>query len=328
MEINEIRNSILKQNVADTVVQMLLNLKLIDEKELSNFQIQFGYIFTKVDGVLEALMKAICNNKIFYLACQKGSVMLININENQYNYTINYMKEYHPCLNEIAINESEVQKKRREKNNQYLVNNGISINENLLCNEHNVQIKSIDEICKRAIACLLTIQLSCDINNGIDIKSEEYKENIDFFKSLYKKYDVEEYLNSKERRIVDGTYSKQDAIDMDWAYEAYWALCWCLSLVDNIKDGGELCDCNKAVSFVLTSKSFNDFKNKCHLRDTDEILDMLDLYYRYNWAINHKHIDSNTKIGNLNPSNVIERRISLEWVISSENDWYDIQMNA
>lgn len=328
MEKNEINNSQLKQNLADATVQVLLNNKLIIENELSNFQIQFGYIFTKEDGVLEALMKTICNEKIFYFACQKGSFMLININENQYNETINYMKNYHTCLNDESINETEKQKNRRQKNNQFLIQSGISINKNLTCYENNIKIKSIDEICKRAIACLITIQVACDINNGQDIKSEEYKENFNYINSLYKKYGVEFCLNSKEKRIIDGTYSSQDAIDMDWAYEAYWAICWCLSLVDDIKNGGEICDCDRAISFVLNSASFEDFKSKCKLRDIDEILDMKDLYYRYNWAINNKYVDTNAKIGNLNPSNVIERRRALEWILSDENDWYNLQLNA
>ena len=328
MEINEINNSRLKQNIAEAAVGVLLKNKLIIDNELPNFQIQFGYIFSKEDGVLEALMKTICNEKVFYFACQKGSLMLININENQYNETINYMKTNHSCLNNDFNNETEKQKNRRQKNNQFLTENDISVNEKLSCYEYDVQLKSIDEVCKRAIACLITIQVACDINNGEDIKSEEYKDNFDFVKSLYKKYNVEDCLNSKEKRIIDGTYSNQDTIDMDWAYEAYWAICWCLSLVDDIKNGGEMCDCNRAISFVLNSTSFEDFKRKCKLRDIDEILDMKDLYYRYNWAINNKHVDPNTKIGNLEPSNIIERRRGLEWVLSDIDDWYDIELNA
>lgn len=328
MEINEINNSKLKQNIANATIQVLLNNKLIIENQLPNFQIQFGYIFTKEDGVLEALIKIICDGKTFYFACQKGSLMLININENQYNGTINYMKNNYSCLNNDSINETEKQKNRRQKNNQILTQNGISINENLSCYENDVQIKSIDEVCKRAIACLITIQVACDINNGQDIKSEEYKDSFAFVGLLYKKYNVEGCLNSKEKRIIEGTYSKQDPIDMDWAYEAYWALCWCLSLVDDIKNGGEMCDCDKAISFVMDSNSYEDFKNKCKLRDIDEILDMKDLYYRYNWAINNKKVDPNTSIGNLNPSNVIERRRALEWITSETDDWYAIQLNA
>lgn len=322
MEKNEINNSKLKQNIANAAVQILLNNKLINENELSDFKIQFGYLFTKDNSTIEALIKTNCNNKSFYFACQKGSLMLININEIQYNQTINYMREHHSCLNNESSNETEKQKARRQKNNQFLIQNDININENLLCNENNVQLKDIDSICKRAIACLLTIQIACDINKG------NYNESLEYFLPLYDKYGVKSSLNSKEKRIIDGTYNNQDVIDMDWAYEAYWALCWSLSLVDDIKNGGELCDCNKAISLVLDSLSFDDFKRKCKLKDIDEILDMFDLYYRYNWAINNKYVDSNTNIGKLNPSNVIERRRALEWIISDVDDWYDLPLNA
>lgn len=324
MEINEIRNSKLKQGLADSVLQMLLNMKLISENELVGFQIQFGYIFTKADGVLEGLMKVICNTKVFYLALQKGSLMLLNINEEQYIQTINYMKEYHTCLNDDNANESDIQKNRRQNNNQFLINNGISINDNLLCmfNDNEVQLKSLDSICKRAVACLITTQIACDINSG------NYEKSLNFFLPIYKKYGVDECLNSKEKRIIDGTYTSQDAIDMDWAYEAYWALCWALGLIEDIKNPGLLCDCDKAINLVTSCSTYDEFKNKCKLRNINEILDMHDLYYRYNWAINHKKVDPNTSIGNIDSSNVIERRRGLEWLISNEEDWYNIQMNA
>lgn len=328
MEINEIHNSKLKEDIGSTAVQVLLNNKLISENELLSVNMQFGYIFTKEDGVLEALMKLICSSKVFYFACQKGSLMFLDINEEQYNETVNYMKDYHSCLKEESFNETEKQKNRREKNNQFLIQNDISINENLACFENDIKVKSIDDICKRAMVCLITIQVACDINNGKDILSEEYKENMDFIKFLFKKFNIEDCLNSKEKRIIDGTYSKQDAIDMDWAYEAYWSICWCLSLVNDITDGGELCDCDMAREFVFSSGSYEEFKNKCKLRDIDEILDMKDLYYRYNWAINDRYVNQDAKIGNLNPSNVIERRRGLEWIVSDIDDWYDIELNA
>ena len=54
----------------------------------------------------------------------------------------------------------------------------------------------------------------------------------------------------------------------------------------------------------------------------------MDWAYEIYWAINEKKINPNSSIGNLNASNVIERRRGLEWVISKENDWYNISMSA
>jgi hypothetical protein len=55
---------------------------------------------------------------------------------------------------------------------------------------------------------------------------------------------------------------------------------------------------------------------------------MHDLYFRYNWAVNHSKVEPNTSLGNINSSNVIERRRALEWVLSSEDDWYDLTLAA
>lgn len=328
MEENLVNDKELKENICNTSVSILLENKLINENDLTGINISFGYLFAKSDGLVEGILKVLCKEKPFYFAIQNNSINLININENQYQETINYMTSYHDCLKEIPNNENELQAKRRIKNNKILEQYGITTNNKLIVdkNESNIIIKSIDDICKRAIACLITVQVACDINKGIDIKSEEYNSN--FIKSLYKQFGVENNLNSKEKRIIEGTYTFQDPIDMDWAYESYWVLCWALGLVNDITNASELCDCDRAISIVANNKTFEEFKSKCKLRSVEEILDMYDLYYRYHWAINNKKVDPNTSIGNLDPSNVIERRRGLEWLLSDVNDWYDLQLNT
>ena len=95
-----------------------------------------------------------------------------------------------------------------------------------------------------------------------------------------------------------------------------------------IYDASDVCDCNYAIQLFKKSISYEDFKNKCNLRSVNEILDMLDLYYRYHWACVEKRIKPETSIGNLNPSVVVERRRGLEWIISKTQDWYDISLDT
>ena len=54
----------------------------------------------------------------------------------------------------------------------------------------------------------------------------------------------------------------QDAIDLDWAYEAFWSLCWCLGLVDDIRNAVEVCDCDAAIGFVRGCKTIEEFAEK------------------------------------------------------------------
>ncbi|MBQ8425098.1 MAG: DUF4272 domain-containing protein [Clostridia bacterium] len=240
---------------------------------------------------------------------------------------------------------TERQKERRQNTIKKLKELDISYNENLsyIESSEEIKLKSIDEICKRIIASFCAIQVACDINQGND-----YKESVEFFKGILEKYDIKNCFNEKEKRIFEGNYTSQDAIDLDWEYETMWALMWAVNLVDDISDGSLLCDCEAAITLIVTSNGFEDFKSKCHLRDIEEILDMLDLYYMYHWAIveyrcfnNYAYItkenvefvktdivNKKVKIGNLNSSNVVERRRGLEWLISNENDWYDIELNT
>jgi len=213
---------------------------------------------------------------------------------------------------------------RREKSNKKIKSMGIACFEQLPMIEESsqVRLKDIDDICKRAVACLISTQVACDIAN------DNYEEAKIFFTEMLEKYEVSNYLNSKEKKLFDGTYTQQDAIDIDWEYEAYWSLVWALGLIDDISDGGNICDCRLAIDLVIESDSYKDFKNKCKLRNIEEILDMLDLYFRYHWACVEKRLRPETPIGNLNPSVVAERRRGLEWLISDEDDWFDISLDT
>ncbi len=326
VEINQISNGSIKDTVGSFAMTLLMGQNLLNRDMLINSKIkaEFGYLFTKEDGATEGLFKIKVDDKDYYFGVQGYKVHLLAINELQYKSLIESMFACHACLRENSINETEKQKERRTKNNQYIEKNGIEINTNLACllGEDTVKLKSLDEISKRVIACLITVQISSDITNG------KYKESLEYFLPLYKKFNSYDCLNSKEKRIIDGTYTDQDVTDMDWAYEACWSLYWCLGLVSDIKDASSLCDCEKAIAFIRDSNSLDDFKSKCKLRPIDEILDMLDLYFRYNWAINEQKVNPIAKIGSLNSSIVVERRRGLEWVLSTESDWYNLSQSA
>ena len=194
-------------------------------------------------------------------------------------------------------------KERKEKTIAKLKEMGIATIEFLpeVEDSSQVKLKSLDEICARAIATLISTQLACDINNG------DYEESKKYFEVMLDTFKVKDKLNSKEKKLFDGSYSSQDVIDVVWTYESYWSLCYALGLIDSIEDAGSICDTNLAISFVSKSKDFDDFKSKCKLRDVEEILDMLDLYYRYHWATTDNRMNPNTPIGNLNDEIVVER---------------------
>lgn len=214
---------------------------------------------------------------------------------------------------------------RRAKSNAKIKEMGMACFEELPMREDSsqVKLKDLDSICKRAIACLLSTQLACDIVEGND-----YEESRKMFLGLMDEYGVEEYLLSKEQRLFSGDYSKQEVIDVVWTYEAYWSLVWALGLIDDIEVPDSVCDCMTAIKLVGDCQNYEEFRSKVKLRDIEEVLDMLDLHYRYHWACVEKRINPETVIGLLNPEVVIERRRGLEWLISEEKDWYDISLDT
>lgn len=320
-EENLIRDREAKDFVVGLAIKYLEHNKQISD--FSNIGVDFGYIYSNNKGMRESLFKVIKGNNVFYfLLKNEFELTLLDYNEEQFKNEIEKAKVEHKCLNSIP-KESESAKSRREKNNRILRDKGIVCPDKLTCFDGHRQMKDIDVICKKAIASLLTIQVACDINNKNDIDN-----SIEIINKLIEKFGVKDYLNSKEMRIMNKSYTEQDAIDMDWEYETYWSLCWVLGLVDDISDGATICDCEAAIGFVLNSMSIDDFKSKCKLKSKEEVLDMEDLYFRYAWAINEKKANPGASIGNLNSSIVIERYRGLKWVLSEIDDWYDCPLNA
>ncbi|MBR1765188.1 MAG: DUF4272 domain-containing protein [Ruminococcus sp.] len=215
------------------------------------------------------------------------------------------------------------QTERKERSEKLLKEQGIAVNAYLpfIEDESEVAVKELEAVCRRAVAALLIIQADFELQN-------ESNEDFDFVVGLIDKFGVRNDLNPKERRILDKTCSQQDIIDVVWEYEACWALFWALGFVEDISDSSDICDCEAAVGFVSQCEELEDFISRCKLRSKGEILDMLDLYYRYNWAVVEKRLRPETEIGELNGDVVVERRRGLEWLLSDEADWYDISLDT
>lgn len=215
---------------------------------------------------------------------------------------------------------------RKAQTHKKLQAMGITINPHLplLETAEEVAVKSKDEICRRAITAICMIQIACDVlDNNNPLESAE------FFGGVLYKFGIEPCMDSTEARVLfSDLRSEENLLAITWTYEAYWSLAWALGLVEDITNASSCCDCATAVQFVSECNTFAQFTDKCKMRPTEEILDMLDLYYRYHWACVNKTLDEGTCIGNLNPEVVMERRRGLEWLISEEDDWFEISLDT
>jgi hypothetical protein len=185
---------------------------------------------------------------------------------------------------------------------------------------NEIEVRSAEEIAKRAIACLIAIQVACDINNG-----ENVEESREFFKGFLEKYGVSNELTEAEKKIIFGTPEEQDVINMAWKYEAYWTLIWALGILDELNYPSQICDCDFAINVVAECKDFDEFMNKVNLRSIDEILNEADLIFRYNWACVDARIHGKNAPAKLDSGVVFERHWGLNWLIGkgTDNDDWD-----
>ncbi|MDS0525846.1 DUF4272 domain-containing protein [Clostridium sp. SHJSY1] len=211
---------------------------------------------------------------------------------------------------------------RKQKSIEILKANKIPYMEGLPAIEaaNEIEMRSAEEIAKRAIACLISIQVACDITEKRDIEKSR-----EFFKLLLDKYDIKEELTNNEREIIYGNPEEQDIINMAWKYEAYWTLIWALGIVDKLEYPSQICDCNFAIHVVANHESFNDFMKTTKLRSADEILDEADLIYRYHWACVESRINGENPPAGIDAGVIFERHWGLNWLIgkSKYNDNWD-----
>lgn len=176
--------------------------------------------------------------------------------------------------------------------------------------------RSAEHIAKRAIACLLMIQVACDLD-----RDQFDQETEDFIVDLLNKFEVADELTVKEKNILNRSAAQQDIVNMIWKYEAYWVLLWALGIVDELKYPDEIADCDFAIEVVSRCRSLQEFMQQVKLRNIEEILDEADLIYRYDWACVDARLKQQNAPTNLNASIVLERHGALNWLIQADADW-------
>lgn len=216
--------------------------------------------------------------------------------------------------------------KRKERSIKILNQHNVPYIEHLPVIETSdqVRIRTKDEIAKRAIACLITIQLACDMSNGPDEESKT------FFENLLKKFDVMDCLTEDEKLFFTGEPDQQAIINMVWKYEAYWVLLWALGKVEELSYPSIICDCDFAIKAISECDSYEQFMKNIKLRDINEILDEADLIFRYDWACVDARVKGMEAPQELDAGVVVERHKACNWLIdyNQEDDWDNVSVNT
>ena len=214
---------------------------------------------------------------------------------------------------------------RRAQSIEKLKLYGIDYIENLpvTYEANEVKIKSIEDIAKRYIANIISIQVAYDLLNNADVDC-----SLNFFNDLLNMYESRDALNELERKVLRKELGKKELVNLTWQYESLNVLSWVLGLKKDLNFPNEVCDASYLVEVIATSKNLSEFIVKCNIIDVETILDELDLEYRYHWAIVDKRINPSTNAVGLDEEIVVERRRALEWLFEDIDDWNKISLNT
>ena len=178
--------------------------------------------------------------------------------------------------------------------------------------EEEINARSEQEIAKRAIACVLTIQLACNFSKEENSIIAESK--CCLMKHAVK-FGVDRNFTEEEQTFFTGIPYSWSICDMIWKFDAYWILLWALGIVDELTYPDSICDCDAAINAVADCADFDDFIKQVKLRSISEILDEADLIFRYHWACDDALINGRNAPKNLHPGVVLERHRGLRWLI-------------
>lgn len=179
--------------------------------------------------------------------------------------------------------------------------------------EESARLRPVESIARRAMALCI---VSC---KGEGLEHERAIE-------IVQQYDLESEFSPREHAFIfDPDAEERDRIQFSWMYECYWVLLWALSYVDTLGTPDKVCDVETAVR-IMVDRNSEQFIRDSKLRDREEILDALDLTYRYDWACVDSRHGSTTIPDWLNCGVVLERHRALNWLVGYPDnaEWDDV----
>lgn len=185
--------------------------------------------------------------------------------------------------------------------------------------ESECRIPTQEEILRRAAAVFTACVRSEAITQGQDDDPQNMVREMT--ERMNKDYGVKAWLSEQERDYLDGKLDDAASHNrFGWRYECCAVLLWALSLYE-LGEPNEICDASK-LGALMWNNDFDSLMKKAKLRSRDEILDMQDLIFRYDWACVDARIHE-TKVAAVNSEIVYEWHYALNWLVGAEGitDW-------
>jgi hypothetical protein len=164
------------------------------------------------------------------------------------------------------------------------------------------KVRTVQEVAQRAIAVCFTA-----------LKAEGASQ--DTLEGLVKRYKAKKFFTVPEWEFVDNNaQTNEDRNRYLWRYEDLTVLMWALGYIEELDRPDRTCDLRKSISY-LSNRTLEQFIAEAKLRDISEILDVADLTYRYNGAVEDARRRGKPAPGGLDRGVVRQRNQILAWLI-------------
>lgn len=205
---------------------------------------------------------------------------------------------------------------RKARSDSQLEGLGILVPNHLppVISEPELDLRPASEIARRAIALFVVALRAESLAQKDPTPITDLRARLPLaFESLSPKEN--EFLNTESPE-------QQDVVNFGWRYEALYTLLWALGIADVLPLPTEVCDVPWMASTIL-GRDRNRFVKNAHLRPPGELLDALDLHYRFHWVARQAQIDNGETPGNLDAGVISERHYALNWLTRFEDAEWD-----
>lgn len=181
--------------------------------------------------------------------------------------------------------------------------------------ETELQLRSADEVAKRSLAVMLSAIQAERFRDHKTLEPNPFTESCPLGMAA---------LTPKEREFINNKQpTEQDIVNMSWRYEALLALQWALNWQTELAFPDSICEVPPLVEKGMQYSE--QTTSKITLRDTGELLDVLDLHYRLHWLAREYRIKQQQPSNALLESVIQERHHALNWLTCYENaDWDEV----
>lgn len=177
-------------------------------------------------------------------------------------------------------------------------------------------LRPVEDVLKRALALLLIAERA----DGMPLTT--YEEHV-------KAYRLGRAITSAERTFADEDAPREDyVLAFSQRWESALLLLWALQIVKHL-DRPENFVNPDFLRQTVYEHTYDALLARAQLRPVDELLDLLDLTYRYHWAVIDAELYGNAPPARLQPSILYERHYALNWLTGYRNqDWDDVKTDT